>query len=201
MTPKNPIFQTLDRSEVAPYPTKVYLKRTLWQIVQATLFRLPMPLGYSYRRFLLRLFGATLTDRAAVHRTARIIHPWLLEMGDWSFIGPRVNVYNLGKITVGSHTLISQDVDLCAGTHDHTQPNLPLIRSEIRIGSGCWIGARAFIGPDSIIGDNSIVGAATVVFGTVPPGVVVVGNPAKVVRERAVNPAIDTPRAQPAILS
>jgi putative colanic acid biosynthesis acetyltransferase WcaF len=180
----SPIFQTLDRCDPSPYPRSDYARRLLWQIVQVTLYRLPIPRSYAWRRFLLKCFGAKLGHRAGVHPTTRVMHPWLLEMGDWTMIGPGATVYNLGKITIGHHTLISQDVYLCAGTHDYKIPALPLIRSEIKIGAGVWIAAGAFVGPGAIVGDNSVIGARAVVIGEIPPGVVAVGNPCRVVKPR-----------------
>ncbi len=99
-------------------------------------------------------------------------------------LGDHVHVYNLGPITIGDHTVISQDVYLCAGTHDYTQPDLPLVRPSITIGSGVWICAGAFIGPGVTIGDNAIVGARAVVTKDVPPGMIVAGNPARVIKVR-----------------
>jgi putative colanic acid biosynthesis acetyltransferase WcaF len=73
---------------------------------------------------------------------------------------------------------------VCAGTHDYTKPNLPLERPPIAIGSGVWIAAGAFIGPGVTVGDNTVVGARAVVMSDVEPGVVVAGNPAKVIKQR-----------------
>ena len=53
------------------------------------------------------------------------------------------------------------------------------------IGDGCLIGMGAIVLDKAVIGDNSIVGAGAVVTkGTiVPPGSMVLGTPAKVVKE------------------
>ena len=99
-------------------------------------------------------------------------------------VGSRVTVYNLGRVTVGAHTVVSQDAYLCAGTHDYTDPTLPLMRPTITIGDGVWVAAGAFVGPGVTVGHNSVVGARAVVVRDVPEGVVVAGNPARVVRPR-----------------
>ncbi len=49
-----------------------------------------------------------------------------------------------------------------------------------------WIGERAIILPGVTIGRGAIVGAGAVVTNDVPDYAVVAGNPAKVVRRRAV---------------
>lgn len=63
-------------------------------------------------------------------------------------------------------------------THDMTRG----LYADTRIGARCFIGAHSIILPGLTIGDGSIVGAGSVVTEDVPPGVVVAGNPAKIIR-------------------
>jgi acetyltransferase-like isoleucine patch superfamily enzyme len=44
------------------------------------------------------------------------------------------------------------------------------------------VGANATILPGVVIGENALVGAGSVVVDDVPPGAVVVGNPARVIK-------------------
>ncbi len=178
------IFQQLDTTAKFPYPTSFYVKRVLWEVVQATLIRLSLRRAHGWRRFWLRVFGAKMHDTAMTKSSTNIKHPWLLEMGYFTVLAEDVVVYNLGPLWIGDHTVVSQNVHICNGTHDYTQPNLPLLRPTARIGHGVWICADAFIGPGVTVGDNSIVGARACVMRDVPPGVIVSGNPAKVVKER-----------------
>lgn len=180
-------FQTLDRINPSPYSSGEYLRRLLWAIVQSTLFRLPLPRAFAWRNFWLRCFGAKIGHDSGVRSSTRIRHPWLLEMGDWSMIGEDARVYNLGKVTIGSHSVVSQEVYLCAGTHDYTDPTLPLLRPEIRIGNGVWIAAGAFVGPGAVVGDNSVIGARSVVIGEIPAGVIAAGNPCRTIKPRPMN--------------
>jgi acetyltransferase-like isoleucine patch superfamily enzyme len=55
--------------------------------------------------------------------------------------------------------------------------------SRTRIGNDVWIGAGVAVKDGVTIGDGAIVGAGAVVTTDVPPRVVVVGNPARVLRE------------------
>ena len=48
---------------------------------------------------------------------------------------------------------------------------------------GAKIGANATILPGVVVGRNSLVGAGSVVVRDVPDGAVVVGNPAKVIKQ------------------
>lgn len=136
----------------------------------------------------LRLFGAKLAPTSLTKASTRVQHPWLLEMGAHATLSENVTVYNLGRITIGDQTVVSQNVHLCAGTHDYTKPDLPLLRPPITIGSGVWICTDAFIGPGVVIGDNAVVAARAVVVKDVPPAVIVGGNPAKVIKERKMEP-------------
>ncbi len=183
-SPTQELYQRLDKTARRPYSREEYLKRALWELVQATLFRWSPMKAHRWRRFLLRRFGASLTDTSIVRRSVRVQHPWLLTMGSYSTLAEQVLVYNLGPIRIGDHTVVSQRAHLCAGTHDYHREDLPLMRSFITIGSGAWICADAFIGPDVTVGDNALVGACSVVMRDVPAAMIVAGNPARVVKAR-----------------
>lgn len=185
-SPESP-FQRLDRVTGYPYTRSEYLRRFLWGCVQATMIRHSPPRAMRWRRFWLRLFGAKVGKASGIRPSTTVLHPWLLDLADYVMLGDRVTVYNLGMITINEHTVVSQNTHLCAGTHDHTRPDLPLVRSTITIGQGVWVCADAFVGPDVTIGNNVVVGARAVVVGDVEPGMIVAGNPAKVVKRREMN--------------
>lgn len=185
------IFHTLDKVNFHPYSVKEYARRFLWDLVRATLIRFSFKRAERWRRFWINRFGGRVPSSSFVRRPARIVHPWLFTMGEHSCIAEDADIYNLGPITIGDHTVISQKAYLCAGTHDYMDPTLPLVRPSITIGSGVWVCAGAFIGPGVTVGDNSIVGACAVVTRDVPPGVIVAGNPARVVRPRTM-PGVDS---------
>ena len=58
------------------------------------------------------------------------------------------------------------------------------LRANTFIGKRCFIGANAIILPGVNVGDSVIVGAGSVVTKDVPSGCIVVGNPAKILREQ-----------------
>ena len=99
-------------------------------------------------------------------------------------LSERVEIYNLGSVSIGDHTVLSQDVYICAGPHDYRDETLPLIRPKVDIGRGVWICAGAFVGPGVTIGDNASVGAKAVAMRDVLPKTIVSGNPAQVVKDR-----------------
>jgi putative colanic acid biosynthesis acetyltransferase WcaF len=189
--PDGPIFQKLNLTAKRPYTPRVYAGRILWKYFGAPMFRFSLPRAFRYRRWILRRFGAKLARNTYIYPSVDIFHPWWFTVGDHSTIGHEVVIYNLGPVSIGNHTVISQGAYVCAGTHDYTQPNLPLQRPPVNIGNGVWIAAQAFIGPGVTVGDNSVIAARAVVVKDVPSGVVVGGNPAKVIKPRLMRPYSD----------
>ncbi|MGE4061425.1 MAG: putative colanic acid biosynthesis acetyltransferase [Sphingomonadales bacterium] len=157
--------------------------RIVW-VLATPLFALsPRPL-WGWRRLLLRLFGARIGRDVHIYPSVRVTIPWNVRVGDGTAIGDRAILYALGQITIGARVTVSQQAHLCAGTHDWRQPDMPLVKMPIRIGDDAWICADAFIGPGVTVGAAAIVGARAVAVKDVPPGVIVGGNPARVLRPR-----------------
>jgi putative colanic acid biosynthesis acetyltransferase WcaF len=164
------------------------VKRLAWEWVDRLLLRWSPRRASGWRVFWLRSFGARIAPACNVRPHVKVVHPWLLTMGRHSCLGDGAVIYNLGPVTIGDHTVLSQEAYICAGTHDYTKPELPLLRPTVVIGSGVWVCAQAFIGPGVTVGDNSVVAARAVVVKDVPPGMVVGGNPAKVIKPRPMPP-------------
>ena len=89
-------------------------------------------------------------------------------------------------IWVGDNTLIGPNVTIATAAH----PLEPSLRARglqynkpVRIGKNCWIGAGAILLPGVTVGDNTVIGAGSVVTRDLPPNVVAVGNPCRVLRE------------------
>jgi putative colanic acid biosynthesis acetyltransferase WcaF len=160
------------------YSSGEMIRRVLWTLVQP-LLRFSPRICFGWRRFLLRCFGAKIGRRVHVYSSATIYFPWNLEAGDDSAIGEGALIYNLGRVTLGERVTISHRAHLCAGTHDHTKPDFPLLRPPITIGSEAWICADAFVGPGVTVGEGAIVGARAVAMKDVKPRVIVIGNPAR----------------------
>ena len=171
----------------SPWRTKEKLGRVMWSIVEATLFRLSPRSCYRWRNWLLRRFGAHVHPTARLRPTVRIEVPWNLTIGPSSSVGDHAILYCLGTVTLGTRVSISQYSHLCSGTHDHTQPSLPLIRLPIVIEDDVWIAADAFVGPGVRIGAGTVVGARAGVFSDLPAWKVCVGLPARPVGDRVLN--------------
>lgn len=160
--------------------------RTLWGVVQATLFRWSPRVCHRWRGWLLRRFGATIHPAARVYPRARIWAPWNLHMDAFATIADDVEVYSVAPITIGAESTISQRSHLCAATHDFELRSFPLVPQPITIGSRCWIATEVLVGPGVSIADGVVVGARSAVFNDLPAWMVCVGTPARPIRPRVI---------------
>jgi len=156
----------------------------LWWFVQATLFRWSPQVFYGWRRWLLRRFGAHIGVSVIIRPSVQITYPWKLTIGDYAWVGDDVVLYTLGEITIGPHAVVSQRSHLCTGSHDYTQPTFDIYAKPIRIGAQAWLATDVFVAPGVEIGEGTVVGARSSVFESLPPGMIAVGSPARVVRRR-----------------
>jgi acetyltransferase-like isoleucine patch superfamily enzyme len=94
------------------------------------------------------------------------------------------------QITIGARTMLGANVTILDTNFHPLEAEgrrlAPIPEPEpddaVEIGEDVFIGAGAFVLPGSRIGDGSVVAAAAVVRGDIPAGVVVAGNPARVVK-------------------
>jgi putative colanic acid biosynthesis acetyltransferase WcaF len=165
------------------YSPSQLFKRVLWGGGRL-FFRLSPRPCFGWRRFVLRCFGAKIGAHVNVYPSTRIYFPWNLTVGDWSAIGEDAFIYNLGPVSLGAKTTVSHRAQLCAGTHDYTRPDLPLLKPPIVVHDQAWICADAFVGPGVTVGEGAVIGARSVVIKNVEPWTVVAGNPAKMIKKR-----------------
>lgn len=156
----------------------------LWQIVQASLFACSPQFAYGWRRLLLRLFGARIGRDVKIRPSARVTYPWKIEIGDRSWVGDHAELYSLSAIRIGTDAVVSQKSYLCAGSHDHRQPDFPMVEGAIEIGDQAWIAADVFIAPGVKIGRGAVIGARSSVFSDIEAGAVAFGSPARVTGRR-----------------
>jgi len=118
--------------------------------------------------------------------------PFYCDYGYNISIGERVYA-NVGcvfldgtRIVIGNDVLFAPYVQLYTATHplDWRLRDRGLeIAEPITIGNHVWLGGNTVVCPGVTIGDHSVIGAGSVVTKDIPPGVLAVGNPARVIRE------------------
>jgi len=103
-------------------------------------------------------------------------------VNNWS-IGERVSFDLTNNISIGSDTIISEDVKIF--THDHIVGNpLEIRTSPLQIGSNVYIGenTRIYEGCNTI-GDGAYIGGCSVVTKDIPANELWAGVPAKKIRD------------------
>ncbi len=158
-------------------------------------------------RTLEKLYNYNATRPLEQEKRKKLLKEMLAEMGDGCYIEPPFHAnwagkhVHLGKnvyanfnltciddthIYIGDNTMIAPNVILATATH----PILPELREQgyqynlpIHIGKNCWLGAGVIVLAGVTIGDNTVVGAGSLVNKDLPPNVVAVGSPCRVLRE------------------
>ena len=176
-----PTIDVDSNRRVRKWSRREQIGRILWGFA-TPFFRLSPRPFWGWRRMLLRAFGAKVGKDVHIFPTTRITIPWNLTLCDSCAVGDRAILYALGPIKIGARATVSQGAHLCAGTHNLSRPDRPLVKPPIVIGSDAWVAADAFVGPNVTVGERAVVGARAVVMKDVEPGHVVVGNPAKSIK-------------------
>ena len=123
------------------------------------------------------------------------------KIGDFTLLNGAL-IMSDERIEIGSHVLVSWNVGIAdsdfhpidaaqrridtlalAPFYKDRPPRPVLKTAPVIIGDNVWIGMNAVILKGVIIGENSIVAAGAVVSKSVPPNVVVAGNPAVIVKQ------------------
>lgn len=170
-----------------PYSRCNKAKRLLWTIVWTLLARpFPKSMLSGWKRWLLRLFGAKISNTAVVYSSATVFMPWNLVMDDHACLADGVDCYNAAPIHIGINATVSQRAYLCTASHDISDPHHHQIQRPITIADRAWVCAEAFVGPGVTVGEGAVVGARACAYKDVEAWTVVGGNPAKFIKKRVI---------------
>lgn len=109
-----------------------------------------------------------------------------ITLGDHVYANTGLTVIDDTFVNIGSHVMLGPRVTISSASHpvdpelrrQAYQYDLPVVLEE-----NVWVGAGATILPGVTIGKNSVIGAGSVVDRDIPPDVVAVGVPCRVLRE------------------
>lgn len=163
--------------------------RFLWFTLAMVPYRLALlpPLRAAF----LRLLGARI-GRGVVLHDVRLFNlyrrgPSGLEIGDECFVGDEClldlaeGIRLEPQVTLAERVLVLTHVNV--GYHDHPlQAHFPPRSAPVVVETGAFLGAGAIVLAGVRIGARSFVAAGSVVTADVPPGVLVAGVPARVIR-------------------
>lgn len=143
------------------------------------------------RELLLTLFGEV-GDGVQVRSPVYVDYGTHVRLGRHVFINYGCQLADVARITIGNDVQIGPNVQLLTPTHP-LEPQRRLDKWEtampITIEDNVWLGGGVLVCAGVTIGRDTVVGAGSVVIKDLPPRVLAVGNPARVVRSLADPPA------------
>lgn len=94
----------------------------------------------------------------------------------------------IGPVTIGNSVIFAQNIVVSGLNHTYDDINLPIEKQKvstavITVEDECWIGANVVITAGVTVGKHSVIAAGSIVTKDVPPYSVVVGNPARVIKQ------------------
>jgi len=161
-------------------------KRSFWFLVNAVFLQNPIVPFSSLKVFLLRTFGAKIGKNVVVKPNVNIKYPWNLSIGDNSWIGEKVWIDNLGKVTIGKNVCLSQGAFLLCGNHDYKKEAFDLMIKEIHLEDGVWIGAKATVCPGVTCKSHSVLAVGSIATSDMESYFIYQGNPALKIKERII---------------
>ena len=114
-----------------------------------------------------------------------------VRIGAGSFLNIGTMIAAGDEVTVGDHVMFANGCFVGDSDHRYDDPTMPITwqgftsKGPIHIGSNCWFGANCVVTSGVTIGDRCVIGANSVVTSDLPPGVIAVGSPARVLKEIA----------------
>lgn len=109
-----------------------------------------------------------------------------IQLGENVYFNFNCVILDICTVRIGNNTMLGPGVQVLAATH----PTDSVERAKglefgrpITIGNDVWIGGGAILCPGVNVGDRSVVAAGAVITKDMPEGVLIGGNPAKIIRE------------------
>ncbi|MFT5336074.1 MAG: putative colanic acid biosynthesis acetyltransferase WcaF [Luteibaculaceae bacterium] len=157
----------------------------IWHLVNYLIFQQSWIGSSKLRCAILRWFGAEIGVGVVMNKPRiNIKYPWLLSIGDHSWIGESSWIYNMDKVEIGSHVNIAQGALILTGNHNYKSEKFEVFTQPVFIGDGVFVGANAVICPGVIIQDNVVLAVGSVAKGELKSGMVYSGNPATEIKNR-----------------
>ncbi len=117
-----------------------------------------------------------------------------ISIGDNVGIGEFAYLGGAGGLHIGNDCIIGQYFSCHPENHNYNDTDSPIrlqgvTRKGIYVGNNCWIGSKVTILDGVTIGEGCIIAAGAVVTKSFPANIVIGGVPAKMLKQRIVNPA------------
>jgi maltose O-acetyltransferase len=109
-----------------------------------------------------------------------------IHLGDRVYLNVLCTILDCNEVRIGNHVMVGPAVQIYTAAHMlQAEPRNQgwEVAKSIVIEDNVWLGGGAILLPGVRVGRNAVVGAGAVVTRNVPANTVVVGNPARVIRE------------------
>jgi acetyltransferase-like isoleucine patch superfamily enzyme len=139
-------------------------------------------------------------DRCAIRA-----HEGTVRIGDKVVLGSDVRINGYLDIEMGAATLVADWVYVCDFDHVTTDLTRPIkdqgiVKTPVRIGSGCWLGTQTTVTRGVRIGTGAVLAANSVATRDIPAYAIAGGVPARVIRSRRPDDELRVPDYLPLAL-
>lgn len=138
------------------------------------------------RSYLLKDLFKSTGEYLNIEPDLRVDYGFNITVGENFFSNFGTIILDVCPVVIGDNCMFGPNVQLYTATH----PLDPIERNSglefgipITIGDNAWLGGGVIVCPGVTLGDNVVVGAGSVVTKSFGDNVVLVGNPARVVKE------------------
>ncbi len=118
------------------------------------------------------------------------VHEGVVDIGAKTVLGQECTISAFQHVSIGRECIVADRVMLIDFDHGIVEVERPIrlqgiYKRDVRVGNNVWMGYGACVLRGCTVGDNSVLGTYAVVTKDIPPNVVAVGTPARVLRRRA----------------
>lgn len=137
-----------------------------------------------YRTYYYGLVFESFGYKSRVLGAIKVLKPQRIHIDENTSINPGCFLNGKHNIIVGSHVHLSPRVMIHTGGLDYNKDMVtrPHVSAPVTIEDGAWIGAGAVVNPGVTVGAGSVIGSGAVVTKDIQVNSVVVGVPAKVIK-------------------
>ena len=131
---------------------------------------------------------ANMGSQSGIFRDVVIHCPQKVSIGNRCVIAEFVHIWGGGGVSIGDDVLLASHVAITSMSHATDAPVFAStsVKKTVVIENNVWVGAGAVILPGVRLGTGCIVGSGAVVTKDVPSNCIVVGVPARPLRQRRV---------------
>jgi maltose O-acetyltransferase len=108
-----------------------------------------------------------------------------IEIGNNFYANFNLVILDVAKVIIGDNVMCGPNVSIVTAGHPihfASRNSGYEYGISITIGNNVWLGSNVVVNPGVTIGENSVIGSGAIVTKDIPPNVIAVGNPCRVLR-------------------